>query len=191
VKLLKIPFSRKPPTHIGFEFCSKLDSPGQDEPFCLGIPRRVLFELLHETLGREQFSCRPNRSGRLECSAMKNKHVWTDRFVGICLVVATFAAVTMTDRAGMPQRWHAAIVGILLPFASIISIKRTSWPRPTFWTSLGGCFVLNFLLIASFFEFVLRGVRVFGWIWWVPVAFVQTLGMLYLQPKLERTLRAR
>lgn len=136
-------------------------------------------------------SCRPNRSGRLECSAMKNKHVWTDRFIGICLFVATFAAATMTDRAGMPQRWHAAIVGILLPFSSIISIKRTSWPRPTFWTSLGGCLVLNFLLIASFFEFVLRSVRVFGWIWWVPVAFVQTLGMLYLQPKLERTLRAR
>jgi hypothetical protein len=104
---------------------------------------------------------------------------------------AAFAAAWMTDRAGMPQRWHAAIVGVLLPFASIISIKRTSWSRVTFWTSLTGCFVLNFLLIAGCFEFFLEGVETFGWIWWVPAAFVQTLALLYLQPKLERTLRAK
>ena len=108
---------------------------------------------------------------------MKNRQVWTDRFIGICLFIATLAASRMTDHAGMPQRWHAAIIGILLPFSSIIGIKRTSWLRPTFWTSLSGCFVLNFLLIVSFFEFVLRGVRAFGWIWWVPVAFVEILGM--------------
>jgi hypothetical protein len=66
-----------------------------------------------------------------------------------------------TDRAGMPQRWHAAIVGILLPFSSIISIKRTSWPRPTFWTSLGGCFVLNFSLDCELFRVCSSGCQGF------------------------------
>jgi hypothetical protein len=102
---------------------------------------------------------------------LKNKDVWTDRFIGVCLFCTTLAAARMTNRAGMPPRWHAAIVGALLPSSSIISIRRTSWSRATFWTMLAGCFVLNSLLIAVCFEFLLGGVEGLGWIWWVPVAF--------------------
>jgi hypothetical protein len=122
---------------------------------------------------------------------MKNREVWTDRVIGICVFVAAFAAARMTDRAGMPQKWHAAILGTLLPFAAIVSIKRTSWSRPTFWTTLGGCFALNLLLIVIFFEFVLRDVTIFGWIWWVPIAFIETVALLHFQPRLERNLRAK
>ncbi len=114
-----------------------------------------------------------------------------DRVLGICVFVVTLAAASMTDRAGMPQKWHAAILGALVPFAAIVSIKRASWSRPTFWTTLGACFAANSLLICIFFEVVLRGVTTFGWIWWVPVAFIETVALLHFQPKLERKLRAK
>jgi len=122
---------------------------------------------------------------------MKNNKVWTDRILGVCVFAVTLIAASLTDRAGMPQRWHAAILGTLVPFVAIISIKRTSWSRPTFWTTLGACFVVNLLLIWTFFEFALRNFTTFGWIWWVPVAFIETVVLLHFQPKLERKLRAK
>jgi hypothetical protein len=122
---------------------------------------------------------------------MKDNTVWIDRILGICVFVVALAAASMTDRVGMPQKWHAAILGTLVPFAAIVSIKRTSWSRPTFWTTLAACFAANLLLIWTFFEFVLWNVTTFGWIWWVPVAFIETLVLLHFQPKLERKLRAK
>jgi hypothetical protein len=38
--------------------------------------------------------------------------------------------------------------------------------------------VVNLLLIWIFFGFVLRNVMTFGWIWWVPVAFIETVVLL-------------
>jgi hypothetical protein len=121
---------------------------------------------------------------------MKNSEAWMDRVLGICVFVVTLGAATMTDRIGMPQKWHAAILATLVPFAAMVSIKRTSWSRPTFWATLIACFAVNLLLIWIFFEFVLWKVTTFGWIWWVPVAFMETVILLHFQPKLERKLRA-
>jgi hypothetical protein len=123
--------------------------------------------------------------------AMKNSEAWTDRVLGLFVFLAALAAASMTDRAGMPQKWHAAILGTLVPFAAMISIKRTSWSRPTFWTALSVCFVANLLFIYIFFEFILRNVTTFGWIWWVPVAFIETVVLLHFQPTLERKMRAK
>jgi ABC-type Fe3+-siderophore transport system permease subunit len=122
---------------------------------------------------------------------MKNNNVWSDRILGISVGVVTLAVASITDRAGMPQKWHAAILGALVPFAAIVSIKRTSWPRPTLWTTLGACLAASLLLISTFFQFALSDVTTFGWIWWVPVAFIETVVILHFQPKLERKLRAR
>jgi uncharacterized membrane protein YccC len=122
---------------------------------------------------------------------MKISERWTDRIIGICISVATLAAVIMTASAGMPQKWHAAILGALVPFAAVVSIKRSSWLRSTFWTTLAACFVVNLLLLWVFFEIILRNVTTFGWIWWVPVAFVESVVLLHFQPKLERKLRAQ
>lgn len=107
------------------------------------------------------------------------------------MFMATLAAAMMMDRAGMPQKWHAAILGTLVLFAAILSIKRNSWSRPTFWASLGACFVANALLICFFFGVLLQGVATCGWIWWVPVPFIETVALLHFQPKLERKLRAK
>ncbi len=91
----------------------------------------------------------------------------------------------------MPQKWHAAFLGALVPFAAVVSIKRTSWLRWTFWTTLAACFVINLLLLWIFFEYILWNVTTFGWIWWVPVAFVQCILLLHFQTKLERKLRSK
>src|SRR4051794_262516 len=122
---------------------------------------------------------------------MKITERWTDRIIGTCVLVIAFAGASVTDRAGMPQKWHAAILGVVVPFAAVLSIKRTSWMRSTFWTTLAACFVVNVLLIWTFFEVVLRNVTKLGWIWWVPVAIVQTVVLLHFQPKIERILRAK
>jgi hypothetical protein len=121
---------------------------------------------------------------------MKNSGAWTDRIVGICVgLIALFAAI-MTDRAGMPQKWHAAIFGALVPFAAVVSMKRSGWSRSTFWITLGACFAVNLVLIWIFFEVVLRDVTTFGWTWWVPVAFIETFVILHFQSLIERKLRA-
>jgi hypothetical protein len=121
---------------------------------------------------------------------MKAAQRWTEHVLGICLCVVSFFAAHQAHRLGMPQKWDAAILGILLPFYAVVIIRRTSWLRPTFWMTLGACFVANLLLIYIFFEFILRDVATFGWIWWVPVAFIETVVLLHFQPKLERILRA-
>jgi hypothetical protein len=122
---------------------------------------------------------------------MKMSQAWTDRIVTIGACVVAVVAAIMTHRAGMPQKWHAAIFGALVPFATVIGIKRTSWLRSTFWMTLMVCFVVNLLLIWFFFEYILWNVTTFGWIWWVPVAFVETFVLLHFQTKRERKLRAR
>ena len=122
---------------------------------------------------------------------MKLSEAWTDRIIGICVCVVAVVAAIMTHRAGMPQKWDAAIFGALVPFATVVSIKRASWLRWTFWTTLAACFVVNLLLLWIFFEYILWNVTTFGWIWWVPVAFVETFVLLHLQAKLERKLRAK
>jgi hypothetical protein len=122
---------------------------------------------------------------------MKISDRWTDRIVIICACVVAVVAAIMTHRAGMPQKWDAAIFGALVPFATVISIKRSIWRRSTFWTTLAACFVVNLLLIWIFFEYILWNVTTFGWIWWVPVAFVETFVLLHLQAKLEKKMRAK
>ena len=91
----------------------------------------------------------------------------------------------------MPQKWDAAIFGALVPFATVVSIKRANWLRPTFWTTLAACFVVNLLLLWIFFEYVLWNVTTFGWIWWVPVAFVETFVLLPPPGRASRKLRAK
>jgi hypothetical protein len=116
---------------------------------------------------------------------------WTEHVLGVCLCIVGFVAAHEARRAGMPQKWDAAIVGIVLPFYAVVIIKRSSWLRPTFWITLGACFTANSLLICIFFVLVLRDVTTFGWIWWVPVAFIETVALLHFQPKLERKFRAK
>jgi hypothetical protein len=122
---------------------------------------------------------------------VKITQAWTDRILGICLCLVAFATAWITDHAGMPQKWQAAIVGALVPFWAVVSIKRASWLRSTFWTTLAACFVVNLLLLWIFFEYILWNVATFGWIWWVPVAFVEAVFLLHFQPKLERQLRKK
>ncbi len=120
---------------------------------------------------------------------MKAPPRWTEHVLGVFLCVLSFVAAHEARRLGMPQKWDAAILGILLPFYAVVVIRRNSWSRHTFWTTLIACFAVNLLLIGIFFGFVLRDVESFGWVWWVPVAFIETVFLLHFQPKLERKLR--
>jgi hypothetical protein len=121
---------------------------------------------------------------------MKSGRTWTEHFLGICVGIVAFFAAHKAYRMGMPQKWNAAILGTLVPFYAVVIIRRSSWFRSTFWMSIGACFAAHCLLIWVFFEFILWDAQSFGWIWWVPVAFIETVALLSLQLGLERKLRA-
>ena len=116
---------------------------------------------------------------------------WLENTLVVIVSIIAFFAAGIFDDAGMPQKWHAAIFGTLLPFAVVVSIKRTSWRRATFWASLGAFLAVHLLLIGVFFEYVLWDVRTFGWLWWLPVAFLEAVALLGLQPALEKKLRSQ
>jgi hypothetical protein len=108
----------------------------------------------------------------------------------VIFAILAFIIAGVTDNAGMPQKWHTVIFATLVPFGAIISIKRLSWPRLTFWMSLSVWFVIHLLLVCLFFGVVLANVTTFGFLWWLPVAFIEVLALLGLQPALEKKLRA-
>ena len=116
---------------------------------------------------------------------------WAENTILIIMCIITFVAARILDNAGMPQKWHAAIFGTLVPFAAVVSIKRSSWHRATFWISLGMWFALHIFLICLFFGVVLAGVNIFGFLWWLPVVFIETIALLGLQPALEKKLRSK
>jgi hypothetical protein len=121
--------------------------PLRDNPVALQVRKEARYAGGAITMGSAMFDL------QAVYGSMNTTQVWMDRILGVCVFVAAFAAVIGADSAGMPQKWHAAILGTLVPFAAIISIRRTSWSRPSFWTTLGACFVANLLLIYIFFEF--------------------------------------
>ncbi|MGB8536745.1 MAG: hypothetical protein WCD57_10060 [Acidobacteriaceae bacterium] len=87
---------------------------------------------------------------------MKASPPWTEHVLGVFLCVLSFVAAHEARRLGMPQKWDAAILGILLPFYAVVVIRRNSWSRHTFWTTLIACFAVNLLLIGIFFGFQVR-----------------------------------
>jgi hypothetical protein len=68
--------------------------------------------------------------------------------IGIVIaLVLTVVLVTVTDRLGMPQKWHAAIVGTLTSFCVVVLSYRLRWSRWSFWTALGVCLTIHSIAI--------------------------------------------
>jgi hypothetical protein len=103
----------------------------------------------------------------------------------LCGAVIAIAAVTVADRHGAPQRWHAAVTGTVVPFLVIVWIYRMRWPRWTFWASLTTCLAVHVIAIYIFFAYVLRNVKSLALLLWFPVMFIEVFVLLVVVQRLD------
>ena len=105
------------------------------------------------------------------------------------LVVLGLAVVA--SRLGLPQKWHAAIIGTVVPFAMVIMGVRVAWSRWSFWASLVVCLALHIVAIWVFFQQVLSGIQNFGTVYWFPVAFVEGFVLVIIVKRVEEKLTGK
>ncbi len=114
----------------------------------------------------------------------ENIAIWTVVIVGFFLVV-------MMDWAGLPQKWHAAIVGTAISFGGVVAAYQRKWRYRRFWISLGICFVVHILLMWIVFQRILAPVRTLGILIWSPIAFAEIILLVAVIPVIERKLRRK
>jgi hypothetical protein len=98
---------------------------------------------------------------------------------------------TLSDRAGMPQKWHAAIVGTEAPFFVILVMYRSRWQYWRFWAALMICLAVHGIALYIFFRHVLSNVQVLGIMEWFPVSFIEGFVLYVAVQKVEQRLAAR
>ena len=112
--------------------------------------------------------------------------------VGIALAVAiSIALYFVARRNGMPQKWHAAIIGTTAPFLVAVLSYRLRWSRWSFWASVAICLAVHTLAVWIFFQYVLLNVRYVGTLFWYPVALVETFVLLVAVKRVEESLTGK
>jgi hypothetical protein len=101
-----------------------------------------------------------------------------DSLAILIAVVIALALARIAHRYGMPQKWHAAILGTVVPFCAVIFVCPERWKRYSFWGSVAMWLVVHTLAIYFLFSHVLSNVRTIGTLFWWPVAFVETFALL-------------
>jgi hypothetical protein len=112
----------------------------------------------------------------------------------LALVVAGMiglALAIIADQRGMPQKWHAAIVGTVVPFAVVILSYRRRWTYWSFWASWSICLALHSLIIWILFQYVLSGVQHLGTVFWFPVALIEVFVLIVAIKRVEDKLTGR
>jgi hypothetical protein len=104
--------------------------------------------------------------------------------VGLCTII-------LMDHSGMPQRWHAAIVGTAVTFGGVMLVDQRKWPHGAFWLSLGICFVGHVVMVWVVFQQLLSSVRTLGILIWAPIAFAEGILLLGAVPIIERIVRRK
>ena len=105
--------------------------------------------------------------------------------------VVALALATIADRRGMPQKWHAAIVGTVVPFGVVVLSYRLRWRRWSFWASLAICLIVHTLAIWTIFQYALWDVHTLGTLVWTPVAFVEMFVLLVALKRIEDLLTGK
>jgi hypothetical protein len=106
-------------------------------------------------------------------------------------VVLAVASAILMGQMGMPQKWHAAGFGTIVPFGVVVSLLRSRWLRWSFWVSLLICLAIHLVAFWIFFEYVLLNIRHIATLTWAPVAFVETFALLVAVVKVEEKLSGK
>lgn len=121
----------------------------------------------------------------------KPRKPWTENAIIAIVSVAAVLMAIILDKAGMPHKWHTALFGTLVPFTTVILLRKPSWARRTFWLSLWFLLALHIVFICVVFGIVMRRVVILGLLWWLPIAFVEVFVLLDLRRRLEKWMKSR
>lgn len=127
--------------------------------------------------------------GKIETTLMRRSS--RDNLGIFVMLLCLLALVIPADRMGMPQKWHAAILGTVAPFGVAILLYRLRWSKWSFWAALIISLVIHVAAMYVFFQYVLSNVRTFGWLWWTPVAFVETFILIVAIKRVEEKLTGK
>jgi hypothetical protein len=103
-------------------------------------------------------------------------------------VMITAAMAQASYYFHLPQKWHAAIIGTVVPFAVLLQIKLPKWSDPKYWTAFTVLLCTHLLVMFWIFQIVLAKVDHFGWLAWAPIALAEPFLLLSLMKRLEEFL---
>jgi hypothetical protein len=109
----------------------------------------------------------------------------------LAMAIVGLGLAVVSDHWGMPQKWHAAVLGTVVPFGVAIMSLRARWSRWTFWEALTGCLVVHLALIWAFFQYALANISHLGTVYWFPVAFVEVFVLLAVLKRGEEKLSGK
>jgi len=115
----------------------------------------------------------------------------TENVLIIIVALIALGVVILMDRAGMPQKWHAAVIGTVVTFVGISLVFQRQWQLVVFWQAFGICFGVHLIALWLIFEKVLAPVHNMGILIWAPMAFGEGVLLLAMIPILERRVLSR
>jgi hypothetical protein len=109
--------------------------------------------------------------------------------LGVCLALAM--AGIMGDRH-IPQKWHAAGVGTILPFIFVIFSYPSQWLRRwSFWLSLVTCLVIHLVAIWIVFQYIFGNIQQLGILIWLPLAMLESFLLVFIVKVIENKLTGK
>ncbi len=109
----------------------------------------------------------------------------------LLLVLVGLSIATITDRWGMPQKWHSAILETLVAFWAVMMSYRLRWSRWSFWAALSICFMVHAAAIWIFLQYILRNLDRIGTIFAFIPAFVEFFVLLIAVKRVEERLTGK
>lgn len=114
--------------------------------------------------------------GKLK-SRVKSSYAFWDNVITVVLLVLCLVVAILVDDKGTPRKWHTAIFGALVPFASVVMAYWRRWSLWSTWVSIAICFCVHTLAIWCLFKYVFRDDPP-GILIWSPVAFIEAFVLL-------------
>jgi hypothetical protein len=115
---------------------------------------------------------------------MKRSSLGDNILIFLGAVVAV-AAVTIADNNGMPQKWHAAVVGTIVPFLVEVWLCRMRWTYWSFWAAFSICLAVHLAATWILFEYILLNVRTIPLLAWFPVVFIEVFVLFVVVQRLD------
>jgi hypothetical protein len=122
-------------------------------------------------------------------ASKKRRSLSDDTFGWLGIALVLIAAIIL-DKGSPPHKWHAAIMWTFVALFGLLVFgrnKRGSW---LFWVFWATCLALHVVAMWVIFDQLLPRL-ILGTLYVVPLGFIESLLLLAIFPKLERTAARR
>lgn len=122
--------------------------------------------------------------------ASKKHSLLSDDTLGWMGLALVLIAAIILDKGSQPHKWHAAIMWTFVALIGLLVFgrnKRSSW---LFWVFWATCLALHVFAMWMIFGQLLPRL-ILGTLYVVPLAFIESLVLLAVFSKLERTVAPR